>query len=74
MLGDQPRIGAILAVSAKLALIDGQPIHAAELIGASEEHHRRHDLPMTTSFRTDLDWIAKATRETLAAAEFDDAH
>ena len=53
-LADHPRIGTILAINAKLALLEKDYSRAVSLLGASEEYHRAHSPTITPGLRDEM--------------------
>jgi tetratricopeptide (TPR) repeat protein len=72
-LNDHPRLGTLLAACARLAILENEPIRAAELIGAAEEFHRRHALPITPAFREELDSTCEQIRQSAPESDVEAA-
>ena len=66
-------MGDILAVSAKLALLEGDPLRAAELIAFAEEFNRRHALPVMAGFRREMDGTVSRIREAASTSAVESA-
>ena len=73
-LADHPRIGTILAINAKLALLEKDYSRAVSLLGASEEYHRAHSLTITPGLRDEMETTAARIRDHLSLTEYKTAH
>jgi predicted ATPase/DNA-binding SARP family transcriptional activator len=72
-LADHPRIGELLTVNARLALLEGKYSHAAALLGLTQEYHRAHKLAVSPRLKCELETTADRIREHISRRDFESA-